>query len=237
MQSLPKNEKLKLILLGVAALILVVISLLFLDQRAANLLTEEQALNSYRVTRELTDIGETGHWFALAFLCILLPWMYLKYARSVLPALRLRLERLQLWGNTFLLALIGAGLAVHLIKFAFGRAEEGAARAAGRASGRARSGEGAGGLRSARGSCVGCLGSRGRFDQRGAVGQAEVFDGDFTGFADGQRLLGAGLGQFTQKGGKDLASAGWQGAAVGAAGGGDGHLPLQGAGVARWRAL
>jgi membrane-associated phospholipid phosphatase len=122
MQSLPKNEKLKLILLGVAALILVVISLLFLDQRAANLLTEEQALNSYRVTRELTDIGETGHWFALAFLCILIPWMYLKYARSVLPALRLRLERLQLWGNTFLLALIGAGLAVHLIKFAFGRA-------------------------------------------------------------------------------------------------------------------
>jgi membrane-associated phospholipid phosphatase len=112
----------KLTILGLLAFLMVLISIFFLDQGATQLLSEEQANQSYRVTRTLTDAGEAGPYFAIAILCSLGAWAYLKHNKTMSPALAIKLEEVRKWGLTFLYALIGSGLVVHLIKFVVGRA-------------------------------------------------------------------------------------------------------------------
>lgn len=111
-----------LVLIGLGTISFVIISILFLDQRAAHLLSPEQAAKSYRITRTLTDVGESAHFFLIAILGSLVSWMTLKYKKNIRSDIQQKLESLRKWSLNFLISLILCGIATHLIKFLVGRA-------------------------------------------------------------------------------------------------------------------
>ena len=107
---------------GIATLFLVIFAIIYLDQSAAHLLTEEQAARSYRITRELTDAGESSHFFVIAILCGWGGWAYLKYGKNIPAARAQKIEKIRFWGISFLYSLIAAGICTHIFKFIIGRA-------------------------------------------------------------------------------------------------------------------
>ncbi len=122
MQTSPLSLTKRLIIVAGIALTAVLVSIFFLDQRAAHLQTEEQANRNYRITRDLTDAGEAGHFYAIAVLCSLAGWGLLKYKKDLTSIQREKFLKLKKWGISFLLALIASGILTHLIKFIVGRA-------------------------------------------------------------------------------------------------------------------
>lgn len=122
MQKLPPLLLKKLFILGAGLLCLVLISIFFLDQRAAHLQTPEQANQNYRITRELTDAGEAGHFYAVSLLSFLISWGVLRYGNNLSSEARQKFLRLKNWGLTFILSLLVSGITVHFIKFLVGRA-------------------------------------------------------------------------------------------------------------------
>ena len=122
MKDLPPSLLKKLFLLGTLTILLVLISIFFLDLRAAHLQTAEQANRNYRITRDLTDAGEASHFYAIALLSSLISWAVLRFKKDLAAASRQKFLKLKNWGLTFILALLASGVITHLIKMLVGRA-------------------------------------------------------------------------------------------------------------------
>lgn len=122
MKDLPPSLLKKLFLLATVTLLLVLISIFFLDLRAAHLQTAEQANRTYRITRDLTDLGEASHFYAIALLSYLISWAALRLKKDLPAASRQKFLRLKSWGITFIFALVASGVITHLIKMLVGRA-------------------------------------------------------------------------------------------------------------------
>lgn len=108
--------------LGAIIIALVIISIFCLDLWAAHILSPEQAAKSYRITRTLTDAGESGHFFAIAILCSWGSWLILKTKVRFTKPIHIQLMKVKSWGTCFLYGLIASGITIHLIKFLTGRA-------------------------------------------------------------------------------------------------------------------
>lgn len=91
--------------LGLAAL-----SVLFLDQHLALFFKRPELLSIWLFARQITNVGLGEHYFIGGFLVYIFSrWLRPKY------------RTLRTWSRNFLLALIGSGILVQLVKFSFGR--------------------------------------------------------------------------------------------------------------------
>lgn len=107
---------------GIIVLIVCLISIFFVDQKIANLLSPEQALQIYQPARKLTDVGEGAHFFAIAIIGYLISFVFLKMNKKRGDFLqRQKMEKTKTWFLTFFLALLFSGMVLQALKFVIGR--------------------------------------------------------------------------------------------------------------------
>lgn len=118
---MPENFNKQIKKLFIYSLIASGLSIAFFDYPAAHLLTQGQALQAYRTVRTLTDAGEGGHFFAIAILGSLIPWLLLKRREKFSAVALVRLQKVKDWSLSFLISLCASGVIVHICKFLIGR--------------------------------------------------------------------------------------------------------------------
>lgn len=116
------DKRIKILIAGIVILIFCLISIFFLDQKIANLLSPEQAVRIYQPARKLTDVGEGAHFFAFAVIGYLISYGLLKKKSLILNPRRWdQIKRAKTWFMTFFLALLTSGVVLQIIKFVVGR--------------------------------------------------------------------------------------------------------------------
>lgn len=111
-------------------LILVVVSILFLDQPLSLYFQSEHLSVIQHFSRQITDIGLGEYWFGLAFASLLvafllkLPFMknlFLNKSQMPIAKLTAMQKKIYEFAMTLLISLITSGLVVHIFKWSLGR--------------------------------------------------------------------------------------------------------------------
>ncbi len=118
----PRQPKLTIksaLLIFLVALVGAVFSAFFLDQPLSAFFQNdlEPYMTVRKVARELTDLGYSAKYFALAIIMLLIPWVLKKFLNKTND----RLVSTFQWGRKLLLSLIFAGIIIHIFKFFIGR--------------------------------------------------------------------------------------------------------------------
>lgn len=99
-----------------------VLSIYFLDQKMANLLTEDQYKIVYRPVREITELGVSTWYFSLSVLVSVVCGLILKFGAEKLKTQLLgRIRKLYKWSILLFISLIASGAMVQILKFLVGR--------------------------------------------------------------------------------------------------------------------
>jgi membrane-associated phospholipid phosphatase len=110
-----------LLILGLLAVLVSGLCILFVDQALALWLKEIQVSQFYRIYRTVTDIGEAVFYFGFAGFVLVSSWLALKFHPKLSESWRLRALRTKEQSLFFLASLIGSGIVLHLFKMLFGR--------------------------------------------------------------------------------------------------------------------
>jgi len=113
--------KKKLLGLGAFALIFSAFSVFYIDQQLALWLKAIEINQYYRIYRTLTDAGEAVFYFGIAIFGVASTWLALKFFPSLSPQNQHLLRTFKERCLFLLVALLGSGVTLHLLKFLFGR--------------------------------------------------------------------------------------------------------------------
>ena len=101
-------------------LVLMVISLFFLDQRLATFFSSPENMELWKWAREITDIGLGAHYFGFSIVSL----VFVYYVFPQFPSLEKYknfFEKLKIWSWNLLAALTGSGICLRLAKYLAGR--------------------------------------------------------------------------------------------------------------------
>lgn len=118
----PQQAKLTLkraLIVFICAVIAAVFSAFFLDQPSSVYFQNdlEPYMTVRKIARELTDLGYSAKYFALAVVMMVVPWILKKFFHKTNDWL----QSTRHWGGKLLLSLIGAGIIIHIFKLLIGR--------------------------------------------------------------------------------------------------------------------
>jgi membrane-associated phospholipid phosphatase len=102
------------------AVLLVVFSIYFLDQMVSHFFKRPDLELVYKISREITNVGLSGHYFALSVLAVILSRTLFRKMRyfQKRPGLEKMIEA---WALFLLKCLVVIGVVCNIIKFIFGR--------------------------------------------------------------------------------------------------------------------
>lgn len=116
--------------LTISILILVVFSILFLDQPLSLYFQRDSLANIQNFSRQITDIGLGEYWFGLSFASLLVAFLlknpvvkkfFLNKSQMPVNKLIAMQKKIYEFAMTLLMSLIASGLVVHIFKWSLGR--------------------------------------------------------------------------------------------------------------------
>lgn len=115
------NQKilLQLLVLFCVCLLCSILAYFYVDQPLALWMSSPEHIDFWLLNREVTNIGESIHFFILCFIVIVVTFFMLK--KNLKKELQPKIKWLFQWAVQFFCALIISGAIVHLFKFLVGR--------------------------------------------------------------------------------------------------------------------